>query len=182
MKPKCRKLTVRDGMLLVGAAALGLGGYRFYEGFHILIAFRKDYEWILRATSCLVAMTVGFLIVRLLPPRPSRRRLLTQPGMVAACTVLLYALPTALAMAIMIVKHRRWLSSMDWHDVVGETLEFVNQTLPTFGGVSVFLAWAILVMGGRWHRENGWIDGLGIALGLGWVVLSVPAFYYWCAF
>lgn len=36
--------------------------------------------------------------------------------------------------------------------------------------VSVGSAWAMLALSGRWRREPGWLDALGVGLGVFWLV------------
>jgi hypothetical protein len=36
---------------------------------------------------------------------------------------------------------------------------------------AVAVAWLALAVTGRWHPERSWIDRLGRALGLGWLVI-----------
>ena len=46
------------------------------------------------------------------------------------------------------------------------------QTLqPSLAGTAVLVAWLILALSGRWRRERGWIDAVGLVLGLVWVGL-----------
>jgi hypothetical protein len=38
--------------------------------------------------------------------------------------------------------------------------------------------WSILVLSGRWHPEPGWIDRVGRALGMFWILIG---FLWWFA-
>ena len=48
-----------------------------------------------------------------------------------------------------------------------------------FGGLGVLMAWLTLLVCGRWHAERSWVDRLGRAMGLYWIV---AAFALWAAF
>jgi hypothetical protein len=37
--------------------------------------------------------------------------------------------------------------------------------------LAVAVAWLLLTLSGRWHRERGWIDWLGLSLGVWWLVI-----------
>ena len=102
----------------------------------------------------LFAWTLAFLVMRLRKPRPSLRRLVKQPGMVA-CEVLLFGMVLAICLAL-------------------------NEDYQLFASVAVVStacaipgAWTILALRGHWAAEPSWIDRLGRGLGICWSV-SIP--------
>ncbi|MFO0959915.1 MAG: hypothetical protein U0800_21180 [Isosphaeraceae bacterium] len=119
--------------------------------------------------------TLSMLAVRLRGPRAPLRRLTCQPGAVASLTAFTYGASQDLAYypirdlvyldpSQILEMYRepdpRWV-----HDLFGPT----NQGI----GYAVLAAWIILILGGRWRPEPGWIDRLGIALGSAWIVRSL---------
>src|SRR5438552_2342500 len=103
-----RAITLFDIMVLVAATALGLSVVQFgwprkvagawiftWPVFPSNAGGYPSKAWVLpiaeRAAPflpCLVAWTGAFLVTRLRGPRPRRRRLLAQPGLIAAVAVL----------------------------------------------------------------------------------------------
>src|SRR5690349_5020505 len=89
-KSACRPFTVLDGMVLVAATAVGLECLRRLPLANWMNAgvFARDWSlWIARViglTSCFaVPCTCAMLVLRLRRPRPARRSLARQPGLVA---------------------------------------------------------------------------------------------------
>ena len=94
----------------------------------------------------LLGGTPAFLIMRLRKPRPSLRRLVKQPGMVA-CEV--WLLGMFLGICLTLVEDYRYLAPV--------------AVISTACAIPV--AWAILALRGRWEAEPSWIDRLGRGLG-----------------
>lgn len=101
-----RPFTISDAMILVAAAAVGLILVRSYlPGFvrHISTLGRQiadpwglwvAYGWLQGPVACFVIpFMAGLVAMRLLPPRPPRRRLLSQPGFVACVAALASLMP-----------------------------------------------------------------------------------------
>src|SRR5262249_53666724 len=103
-----RPTTLLDLVILVAATAIGLALVRF--GWPRKVAGAWIFTWPVRPSSfggypsktwvlpianraapflpCLAAWPAAFLVIRLRSPRPRRRRLLSQPGLVGAIAVL----------------------------------------------------------------------------------------------
>ena len=62
------------------------------------------------------------------------------------------------------------------------TLEDLAQSaFPTatmLAGFGVVVAWSGLALAGFWKMEPGWVDRLGVFLGICWILLSVPSAFY----
>ena len=102
----------------------------------------------------LFAWTLAFLVMRLRKPRPSLRRLVKQPGMVA-CEVLLFGMILTVCLG----------SNEDYRLLASVAVFSTALAIPA--------AWAILALLGRWAAEPSWIDRLGRGLGFCWSV-SIP--------
>jgi hypothetical protein len=115
------------------------------------------------------ALTLGLLVVRIRKERPSLSRLARQPGAVACAAA-------SLAMVVEMIPKMELIATQYFVDKrpfeqLGEITCFnIDVWLESF---AVALAWLLLSLGGRWRREPGWIDGLGIALGAWWLLPQV---------
>ncbi len=98
----------------------------------------------------LVCVTPAALLFRLRRPRPAWGRILRQPGAIACLSVLA---------ATLLVVDLTWLG-------VSIPTRFINM-----GGV-VTASWFVLLVTRRWRSEPGWVDRLGRAVGVGWIVLA----------
>jgi hypothetical protein len=96
----------------------------------------------------LFGMTPIFLILRLRRPRPTLRRLIIQPGVVAA---------TAIVFGLF------WVTG--WVQIVFPD-RLNSMTGPWIAvGDTVAIAWIVLAASGNWTIEPGWVDRLGVLLG-----------------
>jgi hypothetical protein len=157
MKPAYHhKPTILDAMLMIGATAIGLGLARS--------AWPKapdglgDLGWfaVAAAYAMMAPWSLALLVIRLRRPRPPLRRLGRQPGCVA-CAITVLVIPLAIVGMLPI------LIWADW----GPQLLFSSAVSPA---TPVAAAWVTLALAGRWHPEPSWIDRLGRAFGILWVV------------
>jgi hypothetical protein len=159
---RCRPFTILDAMILVAAVACGLALGR------TILGDAGGWPWSIvslhfarPASYFLLAPTLAFLPIRLRRPRPSRRRLMLQPGMAACCAV---AVVTA-------IDATAWMSYS-----IGLPPEYGTEMLARFWrlawghpGWGVAATWLGLALARRWRPEPGWIDRLGRALGVLWL-------------
>lgn len=171
--PHCRRFSLGDVMILIAAAAVWLwislgfvspirellerlpfGRLSGWSSWWVCLT-QTEWEVTLAlliyanniALAFLLATSPAFLIMRLRRPRPPLAQLALQPGMVAFEAMSLTVLRSV----------------------------FIQMTHPTLNRlriVSIFLplplAWGALILTDRWRREPGWIDRLGVWLGVGW--------------
>ncbi len=186
---RCRPFSVGDAMIFVAAAAVGmaqpLGRLRLqslwsalrtlpfgtlsgWSGWWVYITRTswRNTEEILAITISIVGeflrpVTVAFLVARLRRPRPALGRVWWQPGMLANEAILL---TFGLLALVDMYQPKGYLTF--WRI-------FIVAPLP--------LGWSALALSGRWRREPGWIDRLGVAIGAGscleflavyWLVVS----------
>ncbi len=122
---------------------------------------------------CLAAWTGAFLLTRLRGPRPRRRRLVVQPGLVAAVAAV-----AALGFESILLVGSAWAD--------GRFRTIGPVALATFGangtvllahhaGWAVVVAWLTLALIGRWRPERSWVDRWGRGLGCTWIVVGPVA-------
>ena len=125
-----------------------------------------------RTSPLAVALSLAMWILRLRQPRPSVRRLLRQPGMVATSA-------TVIGISIFLVKA---LLTQYYHLQTSSTpmlpsysLWFVR--LP-WNGEIVAVVWLLLWASGAWRNEPSWIDRAGRVLGIYWIISGVFFDYF----
>jgi hypothetical protein len=163
---KCRPFTLLDAMILVAATAGGFGLWRwlFIDAlnsphntvFQYSILWRTA-AFFVTAGPVMLVETIGFIVIRLRPPRPPLRRLMAQPGMVSCVASLCFLTLLATFLFIAFVKMELSLGGL-------------AEMVPAPVGLAVATAWVILLLSRRWRFERGWIDTLGVILGCYWIV------------
>lgn len=175
-----RPFTLRDAMILVAAIALGAMGVR-----------SRLNVWSDQQTNCwgaggytigiviligpvLAALTAGFAVIRLLPPRPSRVELFRQPGFVAAFMAFGSTVLQLVRMSLInkLLHNTGWSPNDVWVSAIAK------------GGLGILAAWSALVLAGAWQGERSWVDRslrliAVIWLALGLTVSVMPAFEFW---
>jgi hypothetical protein len=175
-----RRFTVLDAMILTGAVAIGC-----WMGLQELIwsiAPDDPHPWLLgvRRVRLILARTAPFassvttalLVLRLLRPRPPAIRLARQPGFVACLTASL-ALFVGGSMTFSTVSRN---STAPWRGLyVSDIFTYLFQPFERAeAGFAVAASWLVLILGRRWRPEPSWIDRLGRAVGVYWIVM-IPA-------
>ncbi len=172
-----RRLTILDAMVMVVATAGTLALSRPFLG----AGNPGRSGWVgplAILVGVLVTWTPTVLWLRLRQPRPTVRRLARQPGFAAGVVgtsiLALGVVATVLLTLIRLARQgmtRRvggFQPSDDplwWNGVV---LHFAAVV-----GPAVIAAWIVLALAGRRRPVRGWIDGLGRAIGAGWIILFV---------
>jgi hypothetical protein len=114
------------------------------------------------------------LLLAFLPPRPSLRRLMRQPGFVAGLAVAFSLLNPAmtlvgrLVLGLLPAPAMRLGSFETW---IRSTLAMISY--PTELGPLVGLAWLVQWLAGIRRPEPAWIDHVGRFVGWSWIVLYV---------
>jgi hypothetical protein len=176
-----RHFNLEDAMVLVAATAAGMAWvHAYYDPQSFAIAWRfyvregywtQATQYLIRAAwPFVLAWTMAILILRLRPPRPPRRWLARQPGLVACCAVTLAAAtllwPTLVGL----------IAGIPAPDSVSGPARFWRDIASGDGsaetiGLAVVAAWLTLALGGRWRPESSWVDRAGRALGIVWIGL-----------
>jgi hypothetical protein len=188
-----RRITLFDFMTLVAATAIGLSLVQF--GWPRKAAGVSIFTWVVWPTyssgypsktwvlpiaervapflPCLVAWTGAFLVTRLHGPRPRRRRLLAQPGLVAAVA----ALSVVTIESILLIGSAKLDGRFNWSGPSSINLFIVNGVilLAHHAGWAVLVSWLTLILIGRWHPERSWVDRWGRVLGCTWIIIGPVA-------
>jgi len=129
------------------------------------------------STFFLIVWTVGFLVLRLRNPHLSLHRLVRSPGVTACTTVLI----------VLIVKIVETLTQWGtWHELPwpNSPLSAMNEMIKGFGdvaGPSVVATWLILIVNRRFRFQGGWLEVLGLLLGIAWILLLFEGAVVWVA-
>ncbi len=165
-----RPPTVVDAMILVAGVAVGLALNRddpkLWDRLSSLPeTWAYSWLWFLLAKSFalgLVPISLAYLVIRLRRPRPPLRRLILQPGTAACAAVVIV---TALDVVA-------W--SIYWRGDPARLTRIIHRYWNLYGdrpALAVAVTWLGLWLSRRWRPEPGWIDRLGQAIGMMWIVL-----------
>jgi hypothetical protein len=187
---KPRHFQLSDALILTAATAVGIVDTRdLWDVLPNPVLWKLDQGWSVSATfdrltiiaavllPLLAAWTVGVLLARLVPPRPSRRRVALQPG-ASACGAAL------LVLIVDTVSQAASLARFEWADgqlgLTWKTVGFLSwihtRVLLTVAyptSLAVLGAWGVLVLSGRARPEPSWVDRTGRALGVCWIVVAI---------
>jgi hypothetical protein len=118
----------------------------------------------------LVTWTVAVpAALRLRRPRPSRRCLGRQPGVLAA---LLGTVAVVFATALGVVMAFTFDPNLERGFIRTVDLGSILTAAMILGG------WIAMAVGGRWRPEPTWIDRFGRFLGVSWLVAGLAGIYY----
>jgi hypothetical protein len=169
-----RRFTLLDAMILTGLIALALMPFKSAD-FSIYFsaeAWRDGWAFLLGdilmtvVPSSLIILSPGALFLRLLPPRPGRQILMTQPGMVASFATSM-VIGVILFIDLFISNHlslsERLLEFFHIENIM--VIQVMVHSIP----LSIASGWMTLAIGGRWQTDRSWIDRFGIGLGVAWI-------------
>jgi hypothetical protein len=169
-----RRFTLADAMILVAALAPGLSvsshflrvtNFETSGDFSAINSLRIAILGLATLVPCAGGLTLAFPVLRLLPPRPPRRRRFRQPGTVSTLVAGLLIIVGGPAIAAI------------WNLEGGprpETAEIVVLILPMLLASGASGARMALRMAGRRRPPEDWVDRLGRWLGWFWIA-SAPA-------
>jgi hypothetical protein len=179
-----RKFTVLDALFLIAAIAIGLAWTRYFQNSRIgsqsypladgmddpTLALRYRLEvirwWVASLSCCMEVVTIALLILRFQEkPRKRLRYLARFPGAVAGGAVLLTLLWERICSTtgVLIQISNGLPFAGIWH-VAYLSLSGQN------AGAAVAVAWVLLATSGRWRRKPDWLDIMGIASGVFWLL------------
>jgi hypothetical protein len=165
----CRHIQLIDAMILVAAIAVGLalakvafsGCYPrrpIPAGFRGFFAIECGHAAVF---PCVASLTIAFVPLRLRRPRPPLAHVMRQPGIIACCMSLLQLATGGVAVAT---------------SIGGTSLSNFAFFLSPVIGLSIAGAWAVLRLNGWWRPEPGWVDAMGRALGVSWIIMPLVLF------
>ncbi len=176
-----RRFTLIDAMVLIAATALSLVLIREYVDYlqnrRILSVLTRDWSlaslwrWGTLLSGALaplaVSLSLALWLLRLEKLKPSVRRLLRQPGMMASSAAVI-------ATSLFLVKalfSQYYLSQASSSRML--PLEGLWMVRLPWNGEVVAVVWLLLWASGSWRSEPSWIDRAGRALGVYWIVSGV---------
>jgi hypothetical protein len=190
---KCRSFTILDAMILIAAIAIGFAWARYFETSggtyqsEYPDADERDYSskiranveklnwWRLSLSHFVAVFTVAMLVLRLWgEPWKRLRYLIRLPGTVVGGAVSMTVLMDVgnsileILTSIYTYEHRDEFTQYAY-------LIFSGQN----AGVATAVALGLLAISGRWRRESGWLDGMGLALGVFWIFQGLLAEVAW---
>lgn len=168
---RCRPFTLGDAMILVAATAIGLWAIRVGP-YSMAINQVDGRELLGLMMPLLMTWTLGFLVLRLRRPRPTRRRLMRQAGLIASIAVVLND-------SLLFLIYFPSVSSRPgmWNDLFFLIVDPGIEVL-LLSGLAVIASWIMFAIAGNIRGVAGWIDGFGITLGLGWIILTLLCICY----
>ena len=179
-----RRPNLGDAMILVVAAALAMAITKQTDAWPHPIRIGEvtigsyDSEalratvWITKWISpWLVTLAVAVLVIRFRQPRPVSRRILCQPGALASTlgilALILGGLVSLARPALNIMFRLGGFPGPNVNNQLG--LGDILADATSYGGTLILGSWLTLALAGRFRREPGWIDGLGIVVGSCWI-------------
>jgi hypothetical protein len=163
-----RGIRLADVMLFVVATAVSIVAtrscleemQRYQHNFNNLVS------WFLIASPSVMSVALVLLLIGLLdhPPELFRR-----PGFVA-CWVTNLAI--ALSLSVNFIKY------MDHQRKGPFAFGFYLYFLMDMGGW-IAVAWMTLILSGVWRAERNWIDRLGRAVGVFWILADISNSFAW---
>jgi hypothetical protein len=192
-----RRFTLLDGMIAIGAIALGLAPLQWMglgeESMESLGSMNSPFlsatylddlvmVSLTLVTPSAMAMTMSFLVLRLRQPRLRWCRLVRQPGTVASLALVLSWLFAGAFASIILVGDmtgKPIMASTGGPYVFGfrDWVQSFTIYSPPLGGFAVVVAWSTQRLLGRWRAEASWVDRLGRLVGVVWIVIGIVALY-----
>jgi hypothetical protein len=164
-----RRPTLSDVMILVAVVAAALPICRFVAASQPEHYFAEPRFWLwfyvlIPGPLLLLFGALGHILLALRHPRPPIRRLARRPGFVAS-----------VAVTISWLCYESVRIPCEWSSGRGGA----HVALSAFSGLiavpvipaAIVSCWTILYLSGLWGPRRGWLDRLGVALGLMWFVL-----------
>jgi hypothetical protein len=186
-----RPFRLLDSMILVAAIAAGCSltpacarsAQHSVDHWWLKLVKPEDLiDWLVGAPLALsllviplTAMVMLALIpIRLVGPRPEIRRLVRQPGLNASCALAVAALFSGLPVAAGALVAR--LSPNEFFSMLLSKWLFLSGTM--YGGAAIMASWLTLFVGGRWRAQASWVDRLGRAMAVFWLLVAI---WLWAA-
>jgi hypothetical protein len=186
MQPgSCRRANLGDAMILIIAAALAMAITKQVDAHpHFILIGQVEIGandsqamgatlWIAKWISpWLFTMAGALLVIRFRQPRTRFRRIWRQPGAVASILGIVGLIFVALVSLGVPPLYNFMLTLRgipDTNTNPPRELASIVGEATLYSGTLIFGSWLTLALAGRFRREPGWIDGLGIVVGSCWI-------------
>lgn len=177
-----RHFTIGDGMILVAGTAMGLAwtaqAWRAFSDVPVADdawgpAWAATMNGFVLALPCVLILTFTWLVLRLRGPRPPWRRVACLPGTTAVLTAAFSLTLFAPFVVMILLAAARRLGSYSelWKESAAGMIELAALSTPVIG-FSILSAWVLLVVQRRWRCERSWLDRMGRALGMAWIMIG----------
>jgi hypothetical protein len=188
MRAACRRFTLLDAIVLIAATGVAFVPIRLFlwENWHfpeersVPEIWRAGLEINVSLVPLALSLSAAILLLGMKKPRPNIRRAFRRPGIAACAIALVYTLLSAVGYAVFL----RFSYALDrgvFDDANSAMLWIRIGMQPIFlVGGAIASIWIIMWLNGTWRAERSWIDRVGRALGLYWIILSV--FFGWAFF
>jgi hypothetical protein len=203
MRPIHRRLTIVDGVVMTASMAVALSISRLYTqvvlefpgwGLRPGMSLMEVWYWVYRRNCMLLVSSIilaaALLALRMRQPRPRFRRLMRQPGTVACWAIVFVVVLRGLGVLEGTVLARiaglKWhqlvfdLDGIDWGYYPALVFSEAENVAPQMC-LAVAVSWVLLLVSGQWRPEPSWIDRMGRALGM-YYVLMIPIFLWFFPF
>jgi hypothetical protein len=202
-----RKFRLSDAMVLIAGVGLGFGWLRFMmnggttawnflsnspEAWAFYLHLKNLPILVVPLMPCLAVLTLILTALRLLPPRPSLRRLATRPGSVALFVASVALLVSSTAAGCRAINTYNNVSpSIGWFTWVSQDIFWLGVgDAAAVIAYATIVAWSVQLLIRRCLPERTWIDRVGIAVGIAWIfaagcvwwfdrILGGPGAYFW---
>jgi Flp pilus assembly protein TadB len=160
---RCRPFKLIDAMILIAAVAvwMALMRTRWSQFQTAWSGSRKAPTWgsyvgiaEMGLNLSLSMLTVAYLVMRLIPPRPNRSDLIRQPGMLF--------LGLSIALMILLMLLSAFVPLVPWTNIII--------------ALALGLPWFAAARRYRSRAELGWIEGVGRSVGMGWIVTTAAIY------
>jgi hypothetical protein len=186
-----RRFGIGDALLLLAATAIGLAVMRTMGNPLRLVwepgsaSVLSQFLFITRtfptiAAPLLLVWSAAMIVLRLRKPRPNRRRLWSQPGLLACVAAISPFVWTAAILAAAHLAHQARVSlraSPQPGDALfvlnGEQYVQIVMGEYTHATPAILLVWFAAWCYGSLRPERSWIDRAGRALAAAWIALTV---------
>ena len=175
-----RQFTMLDAMVLVAATAAGCALSRSAWASIVRAIDGRMFVYLvggaILAGCFLSPWSLALLILRLRAPRPARRMIRRQPGLLASLAVVsVWVLYGCLATWDRVRRITEWSSVhlMRYSASMPMELDGVVDGVTEITGWIVAAAWITLVIAGACRPEPSWIDRAGRILGACWIAIAV---------
>jgi hypothetical protein len=172
-----RRLTVADGMALLGATAVGFAAARRAPMAEMSVPLTVPWDVAFVTGSYLgLSWTAALLVLSLRRPRLGRRELFRRPGAAACIAIVLAAAWGGISVACEVASEAQVNPGWGVRLVPFNAWNLIADACAAVGpgaALAVTAVWTVMALGGRWEPDRSWTDRAGRLLGAYWVGMGL---------